>query len=74
MTLDELYELGSFCREKGSEFQTFEETTQLQALCTIKLWQDLSKPDGKDEFCNWCVEYVSLICMHMMEPLLGVYC
>lgn len=54
MTLEELNQLERFCRERGSQFQSFETGAQLQALCTITLWQEVTQDDdGKDMFTNW---------------------
>eukprot|EP00890_Picochlorum_soloecismus_P005762 jgi/Picsp_1/6187/NSC_03541-R1_hypothetical protein CHLNCDRAFT_144926 [Chlorella variabilis] len=54
VTLEELNQLERFCRDRGSQFQSFEMGAQLQALCTITLWQEVTQDDdGKDMFTNW---------------------
>ena len=55
ITLEDLYQLEAFCREKGAHYQTFEQPAQLQALCTVRLWRDLNTPDGNEIFTNWYV-------------------
>ena len=49
-------QLERFCRDRGTQFQSFEMGAQLQALCTITLWQEVTQDDdGKDMFTNWYV-------------------
>eukprot|EP00889_Picochlorum_renovo_P006802 jgi/Picre1/33832/NNA_001311.t1 len=54
ITLEELYDLEDFCREKGSKYPSYEQEANVKALCTIRLWKDVGMtPDGKDMFTNW---------------------
>jgi hypothetical protein len=54
ITLEELYRLAEFCKEQGSQYPSYEQETNLRALCTLTLWQEVgATQEGKDLFINW---------------------
>ena len=53
MTLDDLCALADLCQRRSRSYQAFELATQLQAFCSLTLWQAICAPGGHEHFVNW---------------------
>eukprot|EP00742_Colponemidia_sp_Colp-10_P001015 GILJ01001097.1.p1 GENE.GILJ01001097.1~~GILJ01001097.1.p1 ORF type:complete len:228 (-),score=33.27 GILJ01001097.1:324-1007(-) len=52
-TADELMAFGDYCCQVSKHIRTHEFQIQVQASCTVTMWNALSRTDGEDAFTEW---------------------